>query len=122
MHTKYLGVNMINEIKCLGCGKTSVTGEPTIINRRTGKKPPGLGTLILGLILLAGAAFFIVLILINWGDPVVPGQKYIMYPIILLVGGIPALYSYFRADRVKVMTYKCDSCGKTFTENDLANA
>ncbi len=110
---------MPNEIKCPDCGKTEIAGKLATIDRRTGKKAPGLGTLIFGIVLLAAAVFLFVLVIINWGDPVVPGQKYLMYPIILLVGGIPAIYAYWRADRIREMAYKCGSCGMAFNQHDL---
>ncbi len=110
---------MTNEVKCPACEKTVVGGGFTTVDRRTGKKAPGLGTLLFGIVCLAAAAFMLVLVIINWDDPVVPGQSYIFYPIILLVGGIPTTYAYLKADRIKIMTYKCASCGKTFNKDDL---
>ncbi len=109
---------MCDKLKCPHCGKTGITGQPTTIDRRTGKKAAGLGTLIFGIVLLAVAVFLFVLIIINWDDPIVPGQNYIYLLLPLLAGAITAISSYLRADRIERITYKCPSCGKTFSEDE----
>lgn len=108
-----------SELKCPDCGKTKITGEMTTLDRRTGMKPAGLGTLLFGIILLAIAVFVGILVIINWGDPIVPGQKYMVLPIALLAGAVSAISSYLRAERVNIIVFKCGSCGMTFTEEEV---
>src|SRR4030042_4630791 len=115
-------MKMNHEVKCPVCGKTIFSGEQTVIDRRTGKKAVGLGTLIFGIVLVAIAVFLIVLIIPGWNDRMVPGRQYIYLPVVLLIGGVPIIYSYLRADRAKKIIYACASCGKTITREDIEGA
>ena len=112
-------MKMNHEVKCPVCGKTEFSGELTVIDRRTGKKAVGSGTLIFGIVLVAIAVFLIVLIIPLWNDRMVPGRQYIFLPVVLLIGGVPIIYSYLRADRVKKLNSRCASCGKTITQDEL---
>ena len=112
-------MEMNNEVKCPICGKTGVSGELTVIDSRTGKKATGLGTLLFGIILVAIAVFMLVLIIISWNSRMVQAQRYIYLPIVLLIGGVPTIYSRLMEDRVKIVIYKCASCGKTITQDEL---
>src|SRR4030042_3836836 len=115
-------MKMNHEVTCPVCGKTDFSRELTVIDRRTGKKAVGLGTLIFGIVLVAIAVFLIVLIVPLWNDRMVPGRRYIYLPVVLLIGGVPIIYSYLRADRVKKIIYACASCGKTITREDIEGA
>src|SRR4030042_7176822 len=112
-------MKMNHEVKCPVCGKTIFSGEQTVIDRRTGKKAVGLGTLIFGIVLVAIAVFLIVRIIPGWNDRMVPGRQYIYLPVVLLIGGVPIIYAYLRADRAKKITYACASCGKTIIQEEL---
>jgi len=110
---------MNHEMRCPACGKTDFSRELTVIDRRTGKKAAGLGTLIFGIALVAIALFLIVLIVPLWNDRTVPGRQYIYLPAVLLIGGVPIIASYLRADRVKKIITTCASCGKTITQDEI---
>jgi len=113
---------MNHELRCPVCGKTEFSRELTVIDRRTGKKAVGLGTLIFGIVLVVIALFLIVLIVSLWNDRTVPGRQYIYLPIVLLIGGVPIIISYLSADRVKKIITMCASCGKTITQDEIEGA
>jgi len=110
---------MNHEVRCPVCGKTEFSRELTVIDRRTGKKAVGLGTLIFGIVLVAIAVFLIALIVPLWNDRQVPGRQYIYLPVVLLIGGVPIIVSYLSADRVKKIIYACASCGKKITQHEI---
>lgn len=113
---------MNREATCPVCGKTKFSRELAVIDRRTGKKAAGVGTLIFGIVLVAIAVFLIVLIVPLWNDRTVPGRQYVYLPVVLLVGGVPIIISYLIADRVKKIITSCASCGKTITQDEIGGA
>jgi TolB-like protein/predicted RNA-binding Zn-ribbon protein involved in translation (DUF1610 family) len=115
-------MKMSHQVTCPACGKAEFSRELAVTDRRTGKKAAGSGTLIFGIILVAIAVFLFVLIVPLWNDRQVPGRQYIYLPIVLLIGGVPMIYSYLKADRVKKIVYTCASCGKTMTRDEIGGA
>lgn len=105
---------MTDEIQCPQCGITRVTEETITIDRRTWIEPPGMELFIFGIAFLAVAIFLLILITINWHTPGIPLVSLLFYLFLFTVVGFPLVYGFLRADKVKLMTYKCSSCGNTF--------
>ena len=105
---------MTDEIQCPHCGKTRFTEETFIIDRHKWMEPPGLELFIFGMVFLAVAVFLAVLIIINWNAPGIPGVSLLFYLFLFTVVGVPLVYGYLRADKDKLITHKCGSCGNTF--------
>ncbi len=96
---------------CPKCGQPRNPVETLTVDRKT-KEPVKVGWFLLGILFTFMGVFLMIAGVMSMMDTGVPPVFAFIIAFFALSGGLPVMWRFIRADRVRLTRYRCTPCGQ----------